>query len=151
MGQYWKPVNLDKKEYLEPHKFACGLKLVEQLGGLAGTGDALVLLCAAQREVRGGGDFNVQPNDEVVKRVVGRWAGDRIAFIGDYSEDDDLPNSPIPASRIYDCCSESPDGDNGIHIDDLWTDISDDVCAVLERELDGKFYGDGWRKFKRND
>ena len=31
MGQYWKAVNLDKREFVHPHRLGCGLKLWEQL------------------------------------------------------------------------------------------------------------------------
>ena len=82
-------------------------------------------------ERRGGGDF--EPN-----KVVGRWAGDRIAFIGDYSEHEDLPDE-FDAEMIYDYCQ-----------DGTYTDITDMVCEVLEKELDGKFEGDGWRNFVHN-
>jgi len=40
MGQYWKPVNLDKREYVDPHKLDVGLKLWEQLASHPGTGAA---------------------------------------------------------------------------------------------------------------
>lgn len=29
MGEYWKPVNLTKKEFVHPHRLDCGLKLAE--------------------------------------------------------------------------------------------------------------------------
>lgn len=29
MGEYWKPVNVTKHEYIHPHRLGCGLKLVE--------------------------------------------------------------------------------------------------------------------------
>lgn len=29
MGEYWKPVNLTRKEYINPHDFGCGLKKSE--------------------------------------------------------------------------------------------------------------------------
>jgi len=62
MGQYWKVVNLDKREYVSPHKLGAGLKLWEQVANHPGTGTALVILCAAQREVRGGGDLDMDEN-----------------------------------------------------------------------------------------
>ena len=31
-----------------------------------------------------------------------------------------------------------------------YTDISEEVCRVIEEELGGKFEGDGWRSFKYN-
>lgn len=132
MGQYWYPVNLTKREYVHPHKLGSGLKLWEQLAS-EGTGRALVILCAAMPEPRGGGDLEPDP-------IIGRWAGNRIALVGDYAEDGDLPNSPVPASQIHDLCAS-----------DEWTDVTDDVCRVIERELDGKFVGDGWRDFKPNN
>jgi len=82
MGQYWMPVNLDKKEYLHPHDMGDGAKLWEQAFSAGGVASALVLLLAPLPIRRGGGD----PSDLT---HVGRWAGDRIVFVGDYSEKDD--------------------------------------------------------------
>src|SRR5882672_4357926 len=131
MGQYWKVVNLDKREYVLPHKLGAGLKLWEQLAAHPGTGAALIVLCAAMPEARGGGDLDLKENwhgperkfpqhnmepgpmpqdyPSVAVRTIGRWAGDRIALIGDYAEDADLPNPDVGASKIYNCCV---DGDN---------------------------------------
>ena len=129
MGQYWKPVNLTKREFINPHRLASGLKLWEILAN-DHVGKALVVLTAAMPEPRGGGDLQENP-------TIGRWAGDQIAIIGDYAEDSDLASSPVPASEIYGLCGE-PDG---------FTDITDQVCAVIEKELEGKFVGEGWREF----
>ena len=65
-----------------------------------------------------------------------------------YAENSDLPEE-FEAESIYDKCSEYEDAD-GEKIEDKFTDISDDVCRVIERELGGKFEGDGWRRFKYN-
>ena len=89
MGQYWFVVNLDKEEFIHPHVLGSGLKLLEQVAARPGTASALILLLAAEPEARGGGDFDVE--DPLLRQVVGRWAGDRIALIGDYAEADDLP------------------------------------------------------------
>lgn len=160
MGQYWKAVNLDKKEYIDPHKLGVGLKLGEQIGSGHGTPDALFILVAAMREHRGGGDFDWDTNyygpertsahpagapvnndyNAIAKRTIGRWAGDRVVVVGDYSENDDLLNSPFPLGELYDRCSE--DGD--------FLDITEDVAAVIEHEIGGKFVGEGWRDFKRD-
>jgi len=195
MGQYWLVVNLDKKEFINPSKLGTGLKLWEQLATHPGTGAALIVLLAAEREPRGGGDFDIDENwhgperkfpehnvtpgpmpegySEIAKRTIGRWAGDRIAIVGDYAEDSDLPNSPIPASEIFDKCSgeghieydDNPEGalyQCGVEGDPNYgkyahwvidtppefRDISDDVCRVIEHELGGKFEGDVWREFK---
>lgn len=132
MGQYWLPVNLDKKEYIWPHALGTGLKLWEQLANHPGTGSALILLCAAMPERRGSGDFHPSP-------VIGRWAGDRIALVGDYAEDSDLP-AEFEASKIFDYCHTG-----------AYTDITEQVCAVIEHEMEGKFVGEGWREFKYNE
>lgn len=168
MGQYWIPVNLDKREFINPHRLGCGLKLWEQLAG-TGIGQALIILTAAMPEARGGGDFDLDQNwhgpertfpahdmspgpmpeeyPAIAKRTIGRWAGDRIAFVGDYAENGDLTpkEGDPPASEIYGLCpypgGEVPDG--------AFRDVTDDVAAVIEHELCGKFVGDGWREFKR--
>jgi len=126
MGQYWLPVNLDKKEFVDPHKLGTGLKLWEQLANQHGTGSALIILTAAMPDRRGGGDLQEA-------EIIGRWAGDRIAIVGDYAEDTDLPEQ-FNAASIYDACQEGE-----------YKDVSAEVCAVMERELDIKFTGTGWR------
>ena len=89
MGQYFLTVNLDKREFLHPHKFGDGLKLLEF--GLSGMGTlaGLAILLAAGNN-RGGGDLrSAHP-------LIGSWAGDRIVVTGDYAdagqflEDEDL-------------------------------------------------------------
>ena len=157
MGQYFIPVNLDKKEFIMPHKLASGLKLWEQLAG-SGVGQALVILQAAHREQRGGGDLDLKENwhgpervmseyptspgpmpedyATVARRTIGRWAGDRVVLVGDYAEDSDLPEYPN-FSKLY---SEAQDN---------WEDVTDDVCRVIEHELNGEFTGTGWREFVR--
>lgn len=137
MGQYWKVVNLTKREFIHPHKLGAGLKLWEQAANHPGTGAALIILCAAMPERRGGGDFNPLP--DLNEKVIGRWAGDRIALVGDYAEDGDLTDSPVPASEIYELCDDKrADG---------WRDISDLVARQIEHELGGKFTGTGWKDF----
>ena len=132
MGQYWLPVNLDKKEFIDPHVLGAGLKLWEQLASHPGTGAALVVLCAAMPEARGGGDLKANPD------IVGRWAGDRIALVGDYAERKDIPTED--ASVIYDQCCQGH-----------YKDISLEVCTVIEAELGGSFAGEGWRKFREEE
>jgi hypothetical protein len=158
MGQYWMVVNLDKKEFVMPHKLGTGLKLWEQLANHPGTGAALIILCAAMPEKRGGGDLDMEENwhgpertfpefnaspapmpekyEEIARLTIGRWAGDRIALVGDYAEDSDLP-AEFEASKIFGECDEGG----------TYRDISDYVCTVIEHELRGKFTGTGWRHF----
>jgi len=148
MGQYWIPVNLDKKEFIDPHKLGTGLKLWEQLANNPGTGAALVLLCAAMPEKRGGGDL-----EKTSTNVVGRWAGDRIAIVGDYALDSDLP-AEFEASKIYFRCRGYDEVDSDYDDDDgiqpLYVDITKYVAEAIEHELNGKFVGEGWKSFIRN-
>jgi len=188
LGQYWVCTNLDKKEFISPHKLGCGLKLFEQLANHPGTGAALIILCACMPERRGGGDFDLEEDEdefvhdlkkaagisyaEIAKRTIGRWAGDRIALVGDYAERGDLPPEN-DADLIYElCCSEEERQESvnwlkekAIERQDpeleekairlanaqLYRDISDDVCAVIEHELRGKFTGEGWRDWRYDD
>lgn len=175
MGQYWLAVSLTKKEWIDPHKLGSGLKLWEQLASHLGTGAALVILCAAMPEVRGGGDFDLDENwhgpertfpehntspgpmpesyHTIARRTIGRWAGDQIALVGDYATDDDLPKK-FKAGSIYGRCvsieeieeflADNPDWKRK----DLYIDITDDVVAVIEHELQGRYEGEGWKKFK---
>lgn len=150
MGQYHLTVNLDKKEFLNPHKLGCGLKLWEQLASPGNTGDALLLLLSCSNG-RGGGDIHVDEyrfeEGEVIyfipegkedlaaaiEAYVGRWAGDRIAVVGDYTKDDDLSPSD-EASSIYGKCR-----------DGVFRDITDDLLPVIEYACGVKITGEGWR------
>lgn len=157
MGQYWRVFNLDKKEFIDPHQLGCGLKLWEQLANHPGTGAALIVLCANMPESRGGGDFDLEENwhgaertfpkhnnipakmpknyKKIAKATIGRWAGDRIALIGDYAEDNDLEG--VNTKEIYNSKE--------------YTDISDYVCKVIEHELRGTYVGDGWKRFDKDN
>ena len=122
MGQYHYIVNLDKREFINPHKLGVGLKACEQLTSAAGTAQALfvLLLCS---NGRGGGDLGVTRGFD--ERIIGRWAGDRIAVVGDYAEDYDI-KAPLhdPVSMIYDLCYEG-----------VYREISALVRPVLAAEL----------------
>lgn len=186
MGQYWKVVNLDKREWVDAHQLGVGLKLGEQIGSGHGTPDALFILVAAMRGRRGGGDFDYDSNyygrerdmtkethrlrgapvveeyNDVAKRTIGRWAGDRIAVVGDYAEDDDLANFKITnekgefgASAIYGMCIDHDTDAAGIastneEYGTFFKDITPDVARVIEHECGGKFVGDGWKQFIRH-
>ena len=80
MGQYYVIVNLDKGEYLHPHRFNDGLKLLEFGSSGCATMLALAVLLA-DGNGRGGGDLD---SDDA---LVGSWAGDRIVVAGDYADD----------------------------------------------------------------
>jgi hypothetical protein len=149
MGQYWKPVNLDRKEFISPHKLGAGLKLWEQLAAHPGTAAALIVLCAAMPNGMVPGPMP-ESYPEIAAQVIGRWAGDRIALVGDYAEDGDLA-AEHQASTIYDRCVEPEwEEEAGTPEADRYTDITDLVARVLEHELGGTFTGTGWRNFRRN-
>ena len=196
---YYRPVsefNIGKKSehaertFINPHTLGAGLRLWEQLANAPGTQAALIVLCAAMPQPRGGGDLDLNDNwhgpertsgmspgpmpDEypvIAKRTIGRWAGDRIALVGDYAEDGDLPEH-FRASTIYDRCVSlgqwgAPEGydadtetmlvgqtrnpetgewEGGAPLG-VFHDITDDVKCVIEHELNGSFQGDGWARF----
>jgi hypothetical protein len=79
MGQYYYIVNLDKKQYLDPHAFGHGMKLLEFSCSQGGANTALACLLANSNG-RGGGDLHSE------NPIVGSWAGDRIVVAGDYAE-----------------------------------------------------------------
>lgn len=139
MGQYHYPVNLDKKQFIHPHKLGNGLKLWEMIAGAtAGVGSALIVLLASHSNGQGGGDIETDP-------IVGSWRGDRIAFVGDYDDASlyqTTGSAALSGAQIMKLC----DGDY-TGADALWTDVSAEVCLVIERELEGEFTGDGWRSF----
>ena len=122
MGQYHLLVNVDKEEFVSPHRLGDGLKLLEQLGSQYGVPQAMhVLMCAAPCR-RGGGDYE-QP-EHIREKVVGRWAGDRVVLIGDYAQSDDLPPD-FDAGALYEKC----DGET-------FADITPAVAEALEYLLD---------------
>jgi hypothetical protein len=179
VGQYHYVVNLDKREFLHPHRFGDGLKLMEFGCSTEGTLTGLAILLACSNG-RGGGDLYVWvPDDKdfrgetptfvegterkkfggqavtreaeaerLYSEFVGRWAGDRIAIIGDYAEDGDLAPEHR-AGSIYgrtDDCDGRPtfDSDGSMEyaarcgskeIHDPhpaeFTDISEDVIRTM--------------------
>ena len=139
MGQYHYLVNLDKKQFVHPHQIGNGLKLREQAGWDYSTATALVMLLAASSRDggRGNGDFRAEHS------LVGSWAGDRIAFVGDYAEAEDIPGSDAP--RIYAVCSgEAKAGTNGEQPPDGWTNISAQVREMMSAEFGIRYMGTGW-------
>jgi hypothetical protein len=80
MGQYYKIVNIKKKQYISPHIFGDGSKLMEFSMSANGVLTGLAILLA-DGNGRGGGDLGSE-ND-----IVGSWAGDNIVIAGDYADD----------------------------------------------------------------
>lgn len=126
MGQYWKPVNLTKREYIHPHRLGDGLKLLEQASS-SNLSAALTILLATMPQRRGGGDFQNNP-------FIGRWAGDKVTFAGDYSEDSDMPNSPVPFGVVYHLCSGEGQVEHKGVMYESFTDVTDDVLEIMQSE-----------------
>ena len=80
MGQYYKIVNIKKKQYISPYIFGDGSKLMEFSMSANGVLAGLAILLA-DGNGRGGGDLHSE-ND-----IVGSWAGDNIVIAGDYADD----------------------------------------------------------------
>lgn len=66
VGQYYLAVNIDKKEYLKPHSFESGAKIMEH-----SYFESDLLITA-----------------ETLLATEGRWKGDRIVWAGDYMDDE---------------------------------------------------------------
>jgi hypothetical protein len=79
MGQYYLIVNAKKRQYLHPHKFQDGLKLMEFGASGSGTMMALAALLA-DGNGRGSGDLRSE------SPLIGSWAGDPIVITGDYAD-----------------------------------------------------------------
>ena len=79
MGQYYRIVNLTKKQFINPWSFGDGAKLLEFGCSSTGTMTALAVLLADGNN-RGGGDLH---SDDP---VIGSWSGDSIVIAGDYAD-----------------------------------------------------------------
>jgi len=93
MGQYYMIVNLDKRQYIHPHRFGDGLKLLEF--GYGGNTMCALAVLLSDGNGRGGGDLDNAEDHE----IVGSWAGDRIVVAGDYADPgnwlDDIPREEL--------------------------------------------------------
>lgn len=136
MGQYYYIVNIDKRQYLHPHKFGDGLKLMAF--GCSGDGTmAGLAVLLSNGNGNGGGDLD---SDDP---IVGSWAGDRIVVAGDYGEpgkfmedlalSDDLLVSI--AKRSFCEGYQYPAKVNLHHVaEHLFEDISGKVIATFAKE-----------------
>ena len=148
MGQYHYLVNLVKKQVVHPHQIGNGLKLYEQIRWDYSTATVLVMLLSASSRDggRGGGDFRAS------HPLVGSWAGDRIAFVGDYAEPDDIPG--VDAELLYAqsnaACSPDETGDKPEGWQE-WTNISPQIREMMSAEFGVRYQGDGWMNVVEKD
>ena len=126
MGQYYKIVNVKKKQYITPHTFGDGAKLMEFSMSANGVLAGLAILLA-DGNGRGGGDLNSE------NTIVGSWAGDNIVIAGDYADDGKWVK----------------EGDKNLYAvaDEQGEDIS---IKVLDALCDDRWYFEEFRKHRAN-
>ena len=134
MGQYHRLVNFTKKEYVNPHEFGNGLKLLEQTGwefAFSNVTHFLLAKCSG----RGGGDFHSD--------MAGIWGGDRVSLVGDYAEPGDFPflTEPEFHEMMNDVWPKDEKNSPGVY-----TNISSDLAGEIEDMLDVKYEGTGWKE-----
>lgn len=122
MGQYYKIVNIKKKQYITPHTFGDGSKLMEFSMSANGVLAGLAILLA-DGNGRGGGDLHSE-ND-----IVGSWSGDNIVVAGDYADEGKFVKEPD--QTLYEVASSEGE------------DIS---IKVLDALFDDSYYFSEFRK-----
>lgn len=141
MGQYYKIVNIKKKQYITPYTFGDGSKLMEFSMSRNGALSALAVLLA-DGNGRGGGDLGSD------NPIVGSWAGDNIVIAGDYADEGKFVKEP--KQNLYTVASEEGE-DVSLKVldalcDDTWffeefrknASTMDDVQDLIKRKLKEK-------------
>lgn len=139
MGQYYKIVNVKKKQYITPHTFGDGAKLMEFSMSANGVLAGLAILLA-DGNGRGGGDLNSNSS------IVGSWAGDNIVIAGDYADDGKFVSNPN--TTLYNVATEEGEDISLKVLDALCDDrwffeefrkntmfVSDEVNTLIKRKL----------------
>lgn len=116
MGQYHILVNLDKKEVVSPEGLGLGLKQYEHTACEGSLSDAMYLLVMSS-PANGGGDF------PLVENISGRWCGDRVVVVGDYTTQESAPEIPY-AETIYQIANET------------YKNITPDIRSAFEKIFD---------------
>lgn len=124
MGQYHMIVNLTKKQFLHPHKFGEGLKLMEFGCDAMGVLTGLTILLADSND-RGGGDFRVEDP------LVGSWAGDRIVITGDYGDNGKWLDT---LSAEQTAALQNRKDTNLYSALEVFTDISEEVVKMMQKD-----------------
>ena len=119
---------------------------MEQFGTPFGIADALLLLLSCSSG-KGSGDFLDDSNN-----IISRWAGDRIAIVGDYASGEALPMK-FGADSIYALChtfgTECQERNCIFDASAHYLDISDLVLPVLMLNAPDLFidvHEGGWRR-----
>lgn len=175
MGQYYVALNMDKGEFISPTALGGCRKATEILTTYPGLMSALAILLTSSPETRGGGDLDregyghAHPEEyaKVAAQVIGRWAGDRVALIGDYAEPSDIAGCDAkalyratqPRHRRVWVKARRDDGRDYTrntvpgtprygwwyywhqYRDPEYTDISALVARVIEHEYGGRYVG----------
>jgi len=125
MGQYHIPVNITKKEFLDPHMFGDGLKLMEF--GLSGCGTLSGLtILLSNANGRGGGDLHSE------NPIIGHWAGDQIVIAGDYGDEGE-EFTQNPSENLYD---EANKNYKDVSAEVLFALLEDKyVCKTYKNEM----------------
>jgi hypothetical protein len=124
MGQYYRIVNIKKKQYISPYLFGDGSKLMEFSMSANGVLAGLAILLA-DGNGRGGGDLNSD------NPIVGSWAGDNIVVAGDYADNGKWIKDPD--TNLYSVANNEGE------------DIS---LKVLDALCDDRYYFDAFRKHR---
>ena len=133
MGQYYKIVNVKKRQYLNPHMFNDGMKLMEFGMSAGGTLTALAVLLA-DGNGRGGGDLH-SDND-----IIGSWAGDPIVIAGDYADQGKFLPADKSDQTLYSVCEDEGE------------DISAKVLdALMEDRWFREDFINNWSEHKNKD
>lgn len=131
MGQYFKAVNLDKKEYVCPWCVGGVAKLWEWAAGHHG---AIFTLLLRKSDEGGGGDYygyhrgcgEGGPIRGPLSPIAGRWAGDRVVLVGDYDSSklwDELPGYRNISRELVD------EWNAFIELDDRKLEFNPDCCT----------------------
>lgn len=107
MGQYFRAVNVSKKEYVNPWDMGGGAKLWEWC---ANTIAGIFPYLLRKSNEGGGGDC-----DFANAQYAGRWAGDKVYVVGDYDEsklyktaEEEYTNISEPLAKEYNSFIEMP-------------------------------------------
>ena len=165
MGQYYKAVNLDKKEFLSPHACGDGAKLMEFALSTMGMISCLAILLA-DGNGRGGGDLfgdkckacdgkgwpeglgepRCTTCDGVrreLPEIVGSWAGDRIVISGDDSDAKKFVSECLAPEEWNEDLNGKPNLYSIVCEEYGWKDISTETMCALAKD---KYVRDELRK-----